>query len=445
MLPNLATISRKAGEIMADFFEEKGESDITKKHFVDDYVKAGGIDNLPELRLEMQRVMHKLKVHQLELEMQQEELNQANIQLEKSREHYNYLYDFSPIGHISLSEDGVIVEINLTCTKIFAINRSNLLGARLAQFIALSDRPAFKNFLNGIFVHKTADFCEVEFINQQTHRFLRIDGVVYSGHRECQATVIDLTGQKQSAFEVKKMETMLAVFQKVELMKRFSASIVDDFRETITEIVQKIDFVLQSETLDAANSAQLKAAIKCSDRLLDVSSFLSALTLSPRVVAEKMDINVVISENLNSLVQLVGEKITLTFQDSSNPSLVTIDRNQLKQVLVCVVENAKDSMTSGGTLSIKVHHQHLEANEVYSSATALQGEFVCLEISDTGVGMSKEVLDHLFEPFFTTRSNGTGLGIPIVRTIMKQNMGFVTVDSQFGEGTTVRLYLPCYP
>ncbi len=436
----------KKEPLLRDFSEKEGCSEKSKPNALYDYdaLKEGKIDNLPELRLEMLRVMHKLKVHQLELEMQQEELNRANIALEKSREHYNDLYDFSPIGHLSISEGGIIVEINLTCTKIFEINRSNLLGARLAQFIVLGDRTVFKNFLHGIFVHKRADFCEVEFINQQTHRFLRIDAVAYSGHHECHATVIDLTGQKQSPLEMKKMETMLAVFQKVELMKRLSVSVVDDFRESMSEVVEKIDLVRQSETLDTASSEELDAARKCSERSLEMSSFLSTLSLFPRVVPEKMDINVVILEKLDSLRHTVGEKISLTFQKSTNPSIVTIDRNQLDQVLECVVENAKEAMTNGGRLSIKLHHQRLEGNEVFSSASAVDGEFVCLEIGDTGFGMSKEVLSHLFEPFFTTRSNGTGLGIPIVQTIMKQNMGFVTIDSQFGEGSTVRLYLPCY-
>jgi len=439
-------MSDKNESLLRDFSEKERGSETTKVNSPNDYdaLKAGRIDNLSELRLEMDRLMHKLKVHQLELEMQQEELNQSSIALEKSREHYNNLYDFSPIGHLSLSKEGNVVEINLTCTRIFEINRSNLLGARFVQFIALGDRATFRDFLRGIFVHKRADFCEVEFINQQTHRFLRIDGVAYSGHQECQATVIDLTGQKESPLEMKKMETMLAVFQKVELVRRLSVSVVDDFRVTMSEVVEKIDLVLQSERLDTASRKELDAARKCSERSLEMSSFLAALSLSPRVVAEKIDLNVAISEKLDSLRLMVGEKINLTFQKSTNPSLVTIDRNQLNQVVECVVENAKEAMTNGGRLSIKLHHQRLDGHEVFLSASALQGEFVCLEIGDTGVGMPKEVLNHLFEPFFTTRSNGTGLGIPIVRTIMKQNMGLVTFDSQFGEGTTVRLYLPCY-
>jgi signal transduction histidine kinase len=437
---------KKKEPLSSDFSEEEGAIDKSKASPVDDYdaLKAGRIDNLPELRLERQRVMHKLKVHQLELEMQQEELNLANIQLEKSREHYNDLYDLSPIGHLSLSEDGTIVEINLTCTRIFEINRHNLIGARFLQFIALSDRALFKNFLNDIFVHKTSDFCEVEFINQQTHRFLRIDGVTHSGQNDCQATVIDLTRQKQSHLEIKKMETMLAVFQKVELMKRLSIRVFGDFSETMREIVESIDLVLQSEKLDSASREELDAARKASERSLAMTGFLSALSLTPQIVPEQMDLNVAISEKLDALKRTVGEKINLTFQKSTNPSIVTIDRNQLNQVIDCVIENAKEAMPNGGALKLKIYHQHLQGNEVFPDASAVKGEFVCMEITDTGIGMPKEVLNNLFRPFFTTKSNGTGLGIPIVQTIMKQTMGFVTVETQFGEGTTVRLYMPCY-
>ncbi len=423
---------------------EKKEKKVSLKNGLDAY---GLPDNLPEMRLDMQRVMHKLKVHQLELEMQQEELNRANIKLEQSTTHYNELYDFSPIGAMTLSENGTIVEINLTCTTLFGITRSNLVGARFMQFVALHDRLLFKNFLNSIFASNSSDSVEVEFINQQPMqlcRFFRIDAVAHRSKDVCHATVIDITAQKKSVVEIKKLETKLAVFQKVELMKRFSRGIGQDFQSTMTEMDKKMDLVLQSTSLDSASREQLLAIKQGLHRSLEMSGLLSALGSSTPIKSEKMDINAVLSDQLDSLKLLVDEKINMTVQKSINPAFVSIDRNQLCQILGNLVDNAQEAMPNGGMLKLKIYHHHLHEDEIYPDTNAIPGEYVCIEISDTGMGMTKESADHLFDPFFTTKSNGTGLGLPIVQGITKQNMGLVTVETQFGTGTTVRVYLPCY-
>gem|GEM_PF-1202100 len=401
-------------------------------------------DNLPEMRLEMQRIMHKLKVHQLELEMQQEELNQANIKLEKNREHYNDLYDFSPIGLLSLTEDGTIEEINLTCTKIFGINRSNLLGARFGQFIAINDRIIFKNFLNHIFVEKTACFCEIEIINLATPRFFRIDAVLHKNRRECQATLIDITDQKNSVLEKKRLEVMLSVFRKVEFMKRASGHVVDDFYNAMQEIIKKTDLLLQSDVLDSASREHLHSIRKDSERSLEITGFLSALGRKALIAPEKVDVNAVLSEKLDLLKEFLGEKITVSFNQSINPAVVFIDRGHLDDIITCLVENAQEAMTNGGMLSLKIEHKHLQKNEIFPDASALLKEYICLEVRDTGQGMTHEVVNHLFEPFFSTKSNGTGLGIPIVQSILKLYMGFLTFDSKYGEGTSIGVFLPCY-
>jgi two-component system cell cycle sensor histidine kinase/response regulator CckA len=423
---------------------EKGEERGTSRYGSDLY---GLPDNLPEMRLEMQRVIHKLKVHQLELEMQQEELNLANMKLEQNREHYNELFDYSPIGAMTLAEDGTIVEINLTCTKLFGINRSNLVGARFLQFVALHDRALLKNFLDSIFTRNTSDYVEVEFIHQQPLqpiRFLRIDAVVHASSQVCQATVIDITAQKQSAINVSMLQTQLSVFQKVELIKRLSGRAVDDFHATIQGIIHKTDLVLQSGDIDGTNREHVDSIRKGVERLFEMTSFLSDLALNPRIVPEKLEVNVFLTSKLDSLKLLLGEKIIIDLKKSTNELFVTIDREQFDQVVINLAENAKEAMPGGGILSLKVKNKYLDRNEIFPDVRAIPGEYVCVEFTDTGKGMTEEELDHLFIPFFTTKINGTGLGIPVAQCITKQYNGFLAFDTQFGEGTTVRIYLPCY-
>jgi two-component system cell cycle sensor histidine kinase/response regulator CckA len=158
------------------------------------------------------------------------------------------------------------------------------------------------------------------------------------------------------------------------------------------------------------------------------------------------------SLNLNDLIldmdkllrRLVTEDIELVTRPDPSLARVTADPGRLGQVLVNLAVNARDAMPNGGKLTIKTANIQLTHNHVCQQIPIKAGRYVRMSVSDTGVGMSQEVLTRAFEPFFTTKepSRGTGLGLATCSSIAKQHDGYLCIDSKLGQGTTVCIYLP---
>jgi CheY-like chemotaxis protein len=147
---------------------------------------------------------------------------------------------------------------------------------------------------------------------------------------------------------------------------------------------------------------------------------------------------------LKLLRRLLGEDIDLAWVPGLKTGSVTIDPSQLDQILANLCVNARDAIAGVGKLTIETDRVTIGESYCLQHADARVGEFVMLAVSDSGCGMSREVLDHLFEPFFTTKDvgQGTGLGLATVYGIVKQNEGFINVYSEPGQGTTFKIYLP---
>jgi two-component system cell cycle sensor histidine kinase/response regulator CckA len=155
-------------------------------------------------------------------------------------------------------------------------------------------------------------------------------------------------------------------------------------------------------------------------------------------------LNEVIGELAHSLRRLVGEAITLSVEREPDLWAVHADEAQLQNAVINLVVNARDAMPSGGKVTIRTANQTLATASTMGTAIMPAGEYVCIEVADTGTGMSKEIQSKIFDPFFTTKpvGQGTGLGLATVYGIVKQSGGFITVDSELGRGTSFKIYLP---
>ncbi len=160
--------------------------------------------------------------------------------------------------------------------------------------------------------------------------------------------------------------------------------------------------------------------------------------------AKAIDLNQLLAGLEIMLRRLIGEDIDLRFAPGRDLGQVRADPGQLEQVVMNLVVNARDAMPRGGVLSIETNHVELDENYVSTRAGMKPGQYVALVVSDNGTGMEAATLARLFQPFFTTKGQGkgTGLGMTMVFSIVKQSGGGVEVHSEPGKGTSVKVYLP---
>jgi signal transduction histidine kinase/ActR/RegA family two-component response regulator len=252
------------------------------------------------------------------------------------------------------------------------------------------------------------------------------------------SVVTDLTAHKQ-------LEVQLMQSQKLEAVGRLAGGVAHDFNNILTAISGFGEFAL-SELGEGAEGARsdieqvLAAANRAGALTRQLLAFSRQQVLQPRV----LDLNEVVSGVSPMLARLIGEDIHLVSKANGRLGRVKADPNQLEQVLVNLVVNARDAMPGGGTVVIET--ANIELDDEYASARdgVTAGPHVMLAVTDTGVGMDAGTRSRVFEPFFTTKDpgKGTGLGLATVYGIVKQSGGTVEVYSEPARGTTFKVYLP---
>jgi two-component system, cell cycle sensor histidine kinase and response regulator CckA len=183
-----------------------------------------------------------------------------------------------------------------------------------------------------------------------------------------------------------------------------------------------------------------KAVLRSTSLTRQLLAFARKQTASPKV----LDLNDIISNMLKMLRRLIGEDIKLTWRPGHDLWQVKIDPSQIDQILANLLVNARDAISNVGSVNLETENIVMNDSCWPEQTGIVPGKYVLMTVSDSGTGMSKEILDQIFEPFFTTKEvgKGTGLGLATVYGIVRQNNGFIDVQSELGKGTTFKIYLP---
>ena len=213
----------------------KTEADSELRHCAEELLKKKKTEARPPLKeADTLRLLHELQVHQIELEMQNEELRKAREEVEAGLKRYTDLYDFAPVGYFTLSKDGTIISVNLTGAVILGQERLHLIKKRLGQFISEETRPAFNVLLNKAFEEKTKESCEVKLLKKASQPFFaHIEAMVSEDGQECRAAVLDISGRKKIELELKVAETR---YQRLFETAQDGIFIVDAHTEQIIDV-----------------------------------------------------------------------------------------------------------------------------------------------------------------------------------------------------------------
>jgi PAS domain S-box-containing protein len=245
--------------------------------------------------------------------------------------------------------------------------------------------------------------------------------------------------------ERKHLEEQFRQAQKMEAVGRLSGGIAHDFNNLLGIIIGYAE--AQQEQLEPGHALRASAdeIFSAGTRAASLTQQLLAFSRQQVLDPTVLDLNAVVTDMNTLLRRVIGEDIELTTTLDWDLGRVKADHSQLDQVIMNLAVNARDAMPKGGKLTIKTENVVIdEAFERQHSYQVKRGRFVCLTVTDSGIGMNAETKAKAFEPFFTTkeRGKGTGLGLSTVYGVIKQSGGYIDVDSAPGEGTTFHIYLP---
>jgi PAS domain S-box-containing protein len=291
-----------------------------------------------------------------------------------------------------------------------------------------------------------------ESVRTQVHQIdqVRKDGTIVQTEvvttllRNPQGRAGEILGVTRDITERVLVEAQLMQAQKLESVGRLAGGVAHDFNNLLTVINGYSDMILTDLPSGEALQELASEIRTAGERAAALSGQLLVLSRKQMVQAKEVNLNDIICEVEKMLGRVIGEDIHLESILSPALGRVLADPGQLHQILMNLAVNARDAMPGGGKLLIETTNIDISGGFAEQDGEVPAGHYALLSVSDTGVGMTKEVMSHLFEPFFTTKKagEGTGLGLATVYGIVKQCGGAIRVCSEPGHGTIFRIYLP---
>jgi PAS domain S-box-containing protein len=380
------------------------------------------------------------------------ERRSAGEQLRESQEQFRLLVQgVTDYALYMLDLDGRVASWNAGAERIKGYTRDEILGHHFSRFYTEEEREA------GV-PSKGLQQAAAEGRWETEGWRLRKDGsrfwahVVLDAIRNDAGELIgfakitrDVTERKNAERELEQARGALFQSQKMEAMGQLTGGVAHDFNNLLTVIMGGLDTIARSKPSDMV---RIRRALEMSrhavDRAAGLTSRLLAFSRKQALEPTPSDLNTLVRDMADLLHRTLGEQIELESVLSPRLWTVEIDQNQLESAILNLAVNARDAMTSGGKLTIETQNTFLDESYAVTDAEVRPGQYVVISVSDTGSGMSKSTLARAFEPFYTTKElgRGTGLGLSMVYGFVKQSGGHVTIYSEEGEGTTVKLYFP---
>lgn len=385
--------------------------------------------------VEAVRLIHELEVHQIELEMQNEELLSAMKQTEVATEKYIELYDFLPSAYFNLSKEGNVLAVNSYGSQLLGKERFKLINSRLGFFISDETKPVFNLFLEKVFQDGIKESCEVVLLSKDAKpSYVILTGIISEDRKQCHIIMVDITERKLIEIELikAKEEAMAASKAKTD----FLANMSHEIRTPLNGIIGFTDLLMTSN-LNKDQSEYMSTVNESANTLLHIVN--EVLDFS-KIEAGKLELEILqtnLFELSNQVIDLfkcqaMKKKIDLILNlDPNVPQFVQADGIRLKQVLVNLLGNAV-KFTQSGTISLDVQ-EIATSNKYYST--------INFSVKDTGLGIEEINNDKIFKSFVQCDSStsrqfgGTGLGLAISNQLLDLMGSKLNLKSKFGEGS----------
>jgi PAS domain S-box-containing protein len=364
----------------------------------------------------------------------------AERQLRETRDFFAQTLDAMPLMVTYVNTDGVVTYCNRQTATWWARPREQIVGRPLVELLDsaayLRLRPHIEAVLDG-----------------QPQSFTHVDDVDGARHEWQVQCVPELTaaGRVRGFFwlmhdlsEIKRLEARLAHAQKMEAVGQLTGGIAHDFNNLLGVVIGNLQLLERGLTdqpgqLRKAHTA-MRAALRGADLTRRLLAFARRQVLEPEVI----DLNAHLRGWDELLHRTLGDSIDVRIVREPELWLTRVDPGQIESAILNLAINARDAMPQGGALTIETSNRHVDEAFCVEHPELQSGDYTCISVNDTGVGIDAETLKSVFEPFFTTKElgSGSGLGLSMVHGFAKQSGGAATIESTVGVGTTVCIYLP---
>lgn len=365
--------------------------------------------------------------------------------LSVSEYRFQRLFAEAPIGIVLLDSNFVVMECNQAFLHISRQDRAAVISQPVASLIATLDDSATKEELGpvlaGTDLLKPIEVRMESDPEATAHVFAKRFGATGADEGDAQEGLmlyfIDVSDQKR-------LENQFAQSQKMQAIGQLAGGVAHDFNNLLTAMIGFCDLLLQRHKPGDQSFTDIMQIKQNGNRAANLVRQLLAFsrqqTLQPRVI----NVVDVVDELTNLLRRLIGADINLDMRHGRDVGLVKVDQGQLEQVVINLVVNARDAMESGGKVSLKTSNHIQERVTHHGQDEMPAGRYVAIEVADTGCGIPQDIIQRIFEPFFSTKEigSGTGLGLSTVYGVVRQTGGFIAVDSVVDKGTCFKVYLP---
>ena len=373
----------------------------------------------------------------------------AQVEAEAAVTHSRYFYgtilDSLPLYVAYADHHERIVYANRKFQEFFALPIAEGEGHTVREVLGERRYEAINPFIRAALQGRTIE--QQGRLRDATGRVIDMEGA-FVPHRDESGTVQGCFVAARDVTEKRLLEAELRQSQKMEAIGRLTGGIAHDFNNLLAVIIGNTQLLTRSlrespRLLKQADTA-LRAAMRGGELTRRLLAFARQQVLEPKVV----DLNALVSGMYEFLRRSMTGEIDIRHRAAVDTWPIKVDPGQLENAVLNLVINARDAMPEGGTITIATRNVVIDAATAIERAigedTLLPGDYVLLEVVDTGLGMSSDTLKRVFEPFFTTKDvgKGSGLGLSMVYGFVKQSEGYISLSSAEGQGTAVHLYFP---
>jgi PAS domain S-box-containing protein len=398
--------------------------------------------------VEFHKLAHAFNQVLMSLLETQEKLRRRAKELDASEKRYRSLVETSPIGILSTDKDWKIIFANQTLEEITHYSQADLCSMHLWDMVNADERDRIRQTGENYLRQGTQKGWEIYWIRKDGQPIwveLQAARIEEVGKQAILVNVMDVTEQKQAREEKKDLQIQLQHAQKMEAIGTLAGGIAHDFNNILLPIIGYTEMAMLDVPQDSLIRKNLGEVLKAAD--LAKGLVQQILTFSRRSEKERKPLKIqpIIKQSLKLLRASLPTTIEIRHNIDDDCGAILGDPTQIYQVMMNICTNAYHAMREkGGIMEVTLTEMYIDSPDLIPDLDLNPGQYLRLAVSDTGHGMAREVVERIFDPYFTTKGmgEGTGLGLSVVHGIVRSHDGYITVYSEPNEGTTFHIYLP---